>query len=161
MKGKYRRFQAALVRKKALRIEIGDMLDAIPKPTALVPSPIRVKLREKLLRVDKKISELKWELLRMDCPDCDPSTAQRFTDGTPVIPPAEEAGWKKLQNPVKYKVMTLEATMRVLGKKRSTIYRWLDEGKLKRASLGRKPGKRSSVLILTSSVAKLLQEDAE
>jgi|GEM_PF-2521532 predicted site-specific integrase-resolvase len=44
---------------------------------------------------------------------------------------------------------------------RSTIYRWLNEGKLQRASLGKKSGKRSRVLIRTESVKKLLDESAE
>jgi hypothetical protein len=158
---KYRRLQTALLRKKALRTEVSDMLDAIPKPSAPVPNPVRVKLREKLLRLDEKISELRWELIRMDGPDCDRRTAQRLAAGKPFLSPAAEAGWRKLENPAKYTTMTLAETMAVLGKKRTTIYRWLEVGKLVRSSGGRKPGERGCVLIRTSSVAKFLEEGSE
>jgi hypothetical protein len=57
--------------------------------------------------------------------------------------------------------MTLPEVMRVLPVSRAQIYRYLDEGSLCRAGLNKKAGKRSKVLVLTSSVKNMLEEGAE
>lgn len=70
---------------------------------------------------------------------------------------------EKVANPIRYPVMTpSEVSELFSGKSRSTIYRWLDEkGKLKRAAMSEKPGKRRTCFILTSSVKELLRESSE
>jgi excisionase family DNA binding protein len=44
---------------------------------------------------------------------------------------------------------------------RSTIYRWLNEGRLERASLARRAGTRGKVLIKRESIDRLLEQDSE
>jgi len=68
----------------------------------------------------------------------------------------------KLANPSQYPTMNIDEARQALGAvSRSTIYRWADEGKLQRAHLGKKPGKRSRVLIKTQSITEMLQESPE
>jgi excisionase family DNA binding protein len=67
----------------------------------------------------------------------------------------------KVTDPLKFPMLTVAEAQKVLGKSRSTIYRWLDEGRLSRASLGRSAGKRGSCMILTNSLKKLLEESTE
>jgi hypothetical protein len=62
-------------------------------------------------------------------------------------------------DPVRYRTLRVEAVMKLFHKSRSTIYRWIDEGKLERAPLSSGEGKRTSCLILTKSVAKLLGQN--
>ncbi len=68
---------------------------------------------------------------------------------------------QKVADPARYPMLTVAETQQYFRKARSTIYRWLDEGKLKRASLGRSAGKSGSCMILTDSVRRLLEESAE
>jgi excisionase family DNA binding protein len=56
---------------------------------------------------------------------------------------------------------TVADAMGLLGVSRPTIYRWIDEGKLKRASLGKVGGKRRACRILPESISKLLEESSE
>ncbi len=58
-------------------------------------------------------------------------------------------------------VLTVDEAKKLFRVSRSTICRWADEGKLKRASMGKKPGKRTRFLILTESAKKLLEESPE
>lgn len=68
----------------------------------------------------------------------------------------------KLANPDRFPVLTVPETAELFrGVSRSTIYRWLEEGKLDRAGLGKKAGKRGRCLITTDSVARLLQKSDE
>ena len=66
-----------------------------------------------------------------------------------------------MADPTKYLTMTIEEVRSIFGKSRSTIYRWLDEGCLKRAHLGKKQGSRRTALILTKSVIKMHEENSE
>lgn len=68
---------------------------------------------------------------------------------------------EKVANPVLYPTLTVAETMELFGKSHSTIYRWGGEGKLRRASMGKKGDKRTSCLILTQSAKELLEESAE
>lgn len=68
---------------------------------------------------------------------------------------------QKVADPARYPMLTVAETQQYFRKSRSTIYRWLDEGKLKRASLGRSAGKRGSCMILIGSVRTLSEESAE
>jgi hypothetical protein len=69
---------------------------------------------------------------------------------------------KKLGNPLEYPTMNVKEARRALGDvSRSTIYRWADEGKLQRASLGKESGKRGRMLLKTESVKKMLDETSE
>jgi hypothetical protein len=76
------------------------------------------------------------------------------------IGPAPSPG-KQVADPISYPTMTVTDVQKLFHKSRSTIYLWLDGGKLKRAAMGQTPGKRTSCLILTSSVKRLLDESAE
>ena len=67
---------------------------------------------------------------------------------------------QKVADPARYPMLTVAETQQYFRKARSTIYRWADEGKLKRASLGRSAGKRGSCIILTDSVRRLSEESA-
>jgi excisionase family DNA binding protein len=64
----------------------------------------------------------------------------------------------KLAHPAEYPTMTLAEVRSVLPVSRSTIYRYVDEGRLKRPKLGKKIGRRTRFLVLTTSVARMLQE---
>lgn len=68
---------------------------------------------------------------------------------------------EKAADPERHPTITVKEARMLFHCARSTIYRRLNEGKLKRASLGRKAGRRGQALILTKSAAKLLEEDAE
>ncbi len=83
----------------------------------------------------------------------DPRTKRRRKQ---AVPPG-----RKVKDPVVYPVLTAAETAEVLRIHRSTIYRWLAEGKLSRASAGQKPGKRARCLVLTRSVKKLLRKSSE
>ena len=73
--------------------------------------------------------------------------------------PQRLTGGEKIRNPVKYPTMTMAEAREVLLASRSTIYRWLEEGTLERASVGKQPGTRGKVLILTKSVVKFLKKN--
>ncbi len=64
----------------------------------------------------------------------------------------------KLANPSKFPTMTVSEVMAHLGISRSSVYRYINEGRLDRPGLNKKAGKRSKTLILTRSVQKMLQE---
>ena len=66
-------------------------------------------------------------------------------------PVPEPTPTDKMTNPALYPTMTVPEVMKVLKRSRSTVHRYLDEGKLKRARL------RGA--ILTTSVAGLLKEN--
>jgi hypothetical protein len=68
---------------------------------------------------------------------------------------------EQVADPIRYPCMTVADVQQLFRKSRSSINRWLDEGKLKRAAMGEKPAKRRSCLILTSSVKDLLKESSE
>jgi Helix-turn-helix domain len=68
---------------------------------------------------------------------------------------------EQVADPIRYPSMTVTDVQQLFHKSRSSVNRWLDEGKLKRAAMGEKPGKRRSCLILTSSVKELLKESSE
>jgi len=69
---------------------------------------------------------------------------------------------QKLESPGDFPTLDIHETMQVLsGLSRSTIYRWADEGILKRSSTGKTSGKRSKVLFKTESVKKILEESSE
>ncbi len=69
---------------------------------------------------------------------------------------------EKLADPSTYPTMTVgEVRQAMSGMSRSTIYRWADEGKLQRAHLGKKQGKRSRMLLLTASVKEMLEKSPE
>jgi hypothetical protein len=71
-------------------------------------------------------------------------------------------GGEKVADPARYPTMTVAEVREVLSmKSRSTIYRYLEEGPLERADMGKKSGKRRSCLIRTSSVRSLLKESSE
>jgi hypothetical protein len=76
------------------------------------------------------------------------------------IAPAASPG-EQVADPISYPTMTVGAVQQLFHKSRSTLYRWLDEGKLKRAAMGATPGKRRSCLILTWSVKEFLKESSE
>jgi hypothetical protein len=86
---------------------------------------------------------------------------ERSEEKLRAIAPSPTPG-EKVADPIRYPTMTLSEVRALFPhKSRSTIYRWLEEGKLKRAAMGEKPGKRRSCLILTSSVKELLEESSE
>ena len=58
-------------------------------------------------------------------------------------------------------VMSVPEVLSKLSVGRSTVYRYIDDGRLKRAGLKKQPGKRSKVLILASSVEDMLKESTE
>lgn len=72
---------------------------------------------------------------------------------------AEAEGRNRL--PANKSVLTVAEAQDKLRLSRSSIYRFLNEGKLTRASLGRKAGMRGKALIKSESVEKLLSEDSE
>jgi hypothetical protein len=85
----------------------------------------------------------------------------RNIQNMPVEPKAktpELTGTDKIKKPERYPTMTLQEVLSVIPVSRSTIYRYVDEGKLLRPRLNKKAGKRAKFLILTKSVAKLLEE---
>ncbi len=68
----------------------------------------------------------------------------------------------KLASPSQYPTMNIKEVRQSLGNvARSTLYRWMEEGKLQRAHLGREPGKRSRVLFRTGSVKEMLEDSPE
>ena len=160
----YKRLTRAFTRKKAEQNEILQMLKVAPISHADVPNPVRVKLQEKLLWLNEEVQKLDIELLGLHSRVNTWEVTERPTEQ----PQASVANTiaiiasKKIANPRKHPFLTLAEAREILGgKSRSTIYRWLEEGKLTRANLGRKPGKRAAVLILTASILKLLEEDPE
>ncbi len=64
----------------------------------------------------------------------------------------------KLGDAAKFPTMTTPEVMAVLQISKSSVYRYINEGRLKRPGLNQKPGKRSKTLILTASVQDLLRE---
>ena len=69
---------------------------------------------------------------------------------------------QKLENPGDFPTLDMDEVRQALNQpSRSTIYRWADEGKLERASLGKISGKRSKFLVKTESVKRMLEENAE
>jgi hypothetical protein len=122
-----------------------------------------VKLQERILHLDDQIRDLEWKLVRLDNQRRRQQDEQATSSvGSKLeIDGLKASAQEKLRDPKANPVMTLGETRALFGKSRSSIYRWIEEGKLKRAALGRKPGERSSVLILTTSVLRALQEDAE
>jgi Helix-turn-helix domain len=67
----------------------------------------------------------------------------------------------KIKDPGKHPVLTLPEVMILLRISRSTAYRYAEEGKLKRAQLGKQAGRRGKFCILTESVVSLLKESSE
>lgn len=74
---------------------------------------------------------------------------------------AEATVAEKIEHPDKYPLLTGEEVMAFFNVKRSTVYRWVEEGKLQRAELGKRVGRRSKFLVLTKSAAALTQESSE
>ena len=69
---------------------------------------------------------------------------------------------QKLADPENYPVLNIEETMQALNNSsRTTLYRWGDEGKLERVSMGKASGKRSKFLVKTESVKKMLEKSSE
>jgi len=67
----------------------------------------------------------------------------------------------KLGDAVKFPTMTVPEVMEVLTISRASVFRFLNEGRLDRPGLNKKPGKRSKALILTASVKKMLTPSEE
>jgi|SRR5271157_3264257 len=66
----------------------------------------------------------------------------------------------KIADPKRYPTLTIQEVRTLFHNvSRSTVYRWLDSGKLERASLGRAACKRGMVRILTRSVLKSVEPD--
>jgi hypothetical protein len=63
----------------------------------------------------------------------------------------------KLADAARFPTMTVPEVMVLLGISRASVYRYLDEGRLNRPGLNKKPGKRSKTLVLTASVQRMLQ----
>jgi hypothetical protein len=63
----------------------------------------------------------------------------------------------KLADAAKFPTMTVQDVMDLLHISRATIYRYLNEGRLDRPGLNKRPGKRSKTLVLTTSVQRMLQ----
>jgi len=83
---------------------------------------------------------------------------KREMQQTPQGPAAAD----KLANLSQYPTMNIGEVRRAFGGvSRSTIYRWTEEGKLQRAHLGKKRGRRGRVLFLTASVKKMLEDSPE
>jgi hypothetical protein len=62
----------------------------------------------------------------------------------------------KLADAARFPTMTVPEVMVLLGISRASVYRYLDEGRLNRPGLNKKPGKRSKTLVLTTSVQRML-----
>jgi hypothetical protein len=71
--------------------------------------------------------------------------------------PAEATPQEKLDNPAKFPTMTVPEVMALVQISRASVYRFLNEGRLNRPGLNKKPGKRSRTLVLTASVQKMLK----
>lgn len=65
----------------------------------------------------------------------------------------------KLTDATKFPTMTVPEVMALLHVSRSSVYRFLNEGRLDRPGLNKRPGKRSKTLVLTSSVQRMLQPE--
>lgn len=65
----------------------------------------------------------------------------------------------KLANAKVYPTVTLAEAMQALSVSRATIYRWVEEGKLRRA--GGQHGKKAKLLISTASLIKAMEEPAD
>lgn len=63
----------------------------------------------------------------------------------------------KLADAAKFPTMTVPDVMVLLRLSRASVYRYLDEGRLKRPGLNQKRGKRSKTLVLTTSVQEMLE----
>lgn len=88
-------------------------------------------------------------------------THERSGEKARTIAPSPTPG-EKVADPFHNPIMTLSEVRALFPYiSRSTIYRWLAEGKLKRAAMGEKPGKRRSCFILAASVKELLEESSE
>jgi len=68
---------------------------------------------------------------------------------------------QKIANPEAHPLMDAEEVATLCGASISTVYRWVDEEKLKRAGMGKRQGKRARFRILTQSVKVFLQEYSE
>lgn len=64
----------------------------------------------------------------------------------------------KLEDAESFPTMTVREVMAVLTTSRASVYRYLEEGRLKRPGLNKTPGKRSKALVLTTSVLSMLEE---
>jgi Helix-turn-helix domain len=91
---------------------------------------------------------------RPTVPEADqpPLNLRRWKMGTCGPDPAA-----KLRNAREYPVMTVKEVQALLRVSRSSVYRYLQEGRLQRPGLNQRPGKRSRTLICTSSVQKALE----
>jgi hypothetical protein len=67
----------------------------------------------------------------------------------------------KLTDATKSPTMTVPEVMALLHVSRSSVYRFLNEGRLDRPGLNKRSGKRSKTLVLTSSVQRMLQAAEE
>lgn len=67
----------------------------------------------------------------------------------------------KLADPAKFPLMTVPEVMAVLGISRATVYRCLDDGRLDRPGMSKRPGKKSKALVFTASVRKMLEPAEE
>lgn len=68
---------------------------------------------------------------------------------------------QKLANPEAHPYMDAKEIAGYCQVSRSTVARWVDEGKIKRAGMGKKAGKRTRLLVLTQSLKRYLQESSE
>jgi len=68
---------------------------------------------------------------------------------------------EKLKDPKGHPFMTVEEARAKLHVSRSTVYRWLEEGQLKRARTRKETGRKARCLIDTQSVVDLLEPSPE
>jgi Helix-turn-helix domain len=68
---------------------------------------------------------------------------------------------RKLDHPNQFPTMTVKETMQAIGISRATTYRWVEEGRLERASLNKPGGTRKAVRIKTISVIRALSESED
>lgn len=64
---------------------------------------------------------------------------------------------EKLENPRRFPTMNVREVVAVLSVHRSSVYRFLNEGRLDRPGLNKRRGKKSKTLVLTASVQRMLE----
>ena len=125
---------------KGLQLNIAFVAEAIPKNVAHQTSNVRESAWGAANSGHRKRAHQK-------------RLPQRGTQGPTVA--------DKLAHPSEYPTIDVKEAQQVLRVSRSTIYRWVEEGKLQRASLGRESGRRGRMLLLTESVKRMLEVSSE
>jgi hypothetical protein len=97
-------------------------------------------------------ARLEKEALEKSSHESVPRPRARVADSSPTA---------KLADAIKFPTMTVPEVMAVVHLSRASVYRFLNEGRLDRPGLNKKPGKRSKTLILTSSVQRMLRPQEE